>query len=171
MSIRTSYHERTLVLCKPDTVQRGLVGEVISRFEKKGLKIIALKMVMPTKKQAMDHYHWSDEEKEATGSRTIEARKNKNLPITKTAKEYAEDVQRRLYSYLASGPIVAMIIDGVHAIENVRKLVGHGNPLTADIGTIEQILPLTLMLLQMKRIVRLEILFMLLAMPVKLKER
>lgn len=136
MSIRTSYHERTLVLCKPDTVQRGLIGEVISRFEKKGLKIIALKMVMPTKKQAMDHYHWSDEEKEATGSRTIEARKNKNLPITKTAKEYAEDVQRRLYSYLASGPIIAMIIEGVHAIENVRKLVGHGNPLTADIGTI-----------------------------------
>ncbi|MCS7092157.1 MAG: nucleoside-diphosphate kinase [Patescibacteria group bacterium] len=136
MSIHTHYHERTLVLCKPDTIQRGLVGEIISRFEKKGLKIVALKMVMPTRKQAMDHYHWSDEEKEASGSRTIEARKSKGLPITKTAKEYAEDVQRRLYTYLTSGPIVAMVIEGAHAIEHVRKVVGHGNPLSADVGTI-----------------------------------
>lgn len=133
---KTHYHERTLVILKPDAVQRGLVGEILSRFEKKGLKIVAMKMLWPTDKQAKDHYFWSDEEKEASGGRTIEAYKAKGLKITKSAKEYAEDVQRRLYSYLQSGPVIVMIIEGAHAIEHVRKLVGHGNPLSADVGTI-----------------------------------
>lgn len=134
--MKTHYHERTLVLLKPDTVQRALIGEIIGRFERKGLKIVALKMVWPTEKMAKDHYFWSDEEKEGSGNRTIEAYKEKGLKITKTAKQYAEDVQRRLYSYLQTGPIVAMVIEGAHAIEHVRKVVGHGNPLTADVGTI-----------------------------------
>jgi nucleoside-diphosphate kinase len=136
MTGKTHYHERTLVALKPDAVQRGLVGEIISRFERKGLKIVAMKMVWPTKKQAMDHYFWSDEEKEASGNRTIEAHKAQGLKITKTAKEYAEDVQRRLYSYLCTGPIIAMVVEGAHAIEHVRKVVGHGNPLSADVGSI-----------------------------------
>jgi nucleoside-diphosphate kinase len=133
---KTKYHERTLVILKPDTIQRGLIGEIISRFEKKGLKIVAMKMAWPDEKQAKDHYFWSDEEKEASGNRTIEAYTAKGLKITKSAKEYAEDVQRRLYSYLQTGPVVVMVIEGAHAIEIVRKLVGHGNPLTADVGTI-----------------------------------
>lgn len=134
--MKTGYHEQSLVLIKPDGVQRGLVGEIIGRFEKKGLKIVAMKMVWPDKKQAMAHYFWSDEEKEASGSRTIEAYKSKGLKITKSAKKYAEDVQRRLYSFLQTGPVIAMVVEGAHAIEHVRKLVGHGNPLTADVGTI-----------------------------------
>lgn len=134
--MRTHYHERTLVLLKPDTIQRALVGEIISRFEKKGLKIVAMKMEWPTKEKAKKHYFWSDKEKEASGGRTIEAYQSKGIKITKTAKEYAEDVQRRLYSYLTTGPIIAMVIEGAHAIEHVRKVVGHGNPLTADVGTI-----------------------------------
>ncbi|OGM14420.1 hypothetical protein A3A76_04630 [Candidatus Woesebacteria bacterium RIFCSPLOWO2_01_FULL_39_23] len=134
--MKTHYHERSLVLLKPDSIQRGLIGEIISRFEKKGLKIVAMKMIWPTKKIAMDHYFWSDEEKEGTGNRTIEAYLAKGLKITKTAKEYAEDVQRRMYSYLQTGPIIAMVLEGAHAIEQVRKLVGHGNPLAADVGTI-----------------------------------
>ena len=133
---KTHYHERTLVIVKPDGVQRGLIGEIISRFERKGLKIVGIKMVWPTEKEARDHYRWSDEEKEASGGRTIEAYKAKGLKITKTAKEYAEEVQRRLYSYLQAGPVLAMVLEGAHAIEQVRKLVGHGNPLAADVGTI-----------------------------------
>lgn len=133
---KTKYHERTLIILKPDTIQRGLIGEIIGRFERKGLKIVGMKMAWPTKKQAEDHYFWSDEEKEASGNRSIQAYTEKGLPITKTAKEYAEDVQRRLYSYLQSGPVVIMVIEGAHAIEVVRKLVGHGNPLSADVGTI-----------------------------------
>ena len=134
--MKTHYHERSLVLLKPDSIQRGLIGEIISRFEKKGLKIVAMKMIWPTKKIAMDHYFWSDEEKEGTGNRTIEAYLAKGLKITKTAKEYAEDVKRRMYSYLQTGQIIAMVLEGAHAIEQVRKLVGHGNPLAADVGTI-----------------------------------
>lgn len=133
---KTHYHERTLVICKPDAVQRGLVGEIISRFEKKGLKLVAMKMVWPTQKQAGEHYFWSDEEKEASGSRTIEARIVQNLPITKSAKEYAEDVQRRLLTYFTAGPVVLIVIEGAHAIAYVRKVVGHGNPLSADVGSI-----------------------------------
>jgi nucleoside-diphosphate kinase len=133
---KTHYHERTLVILKPDTIQRGLIGEILTRFERKGLKIVAMKMVQPTEKSARDHYFWSDVEKEASGNRTIEALTSKGIEITKTAKEYAEDVQRRLYTYLQSGPVVVMVIEGAHAIEHVRKVVGHGNPLSADIGSI-----------------------------------
>ena len=136
MKTKSHYHERTLVILKPDAIQRGLVGEIISRFEKKGLKLVGFKMAWPDEKMAKEHYFWSDEEKEASGNRTIEARKMKYLPIKKSAKKYAEDVQRRLYSYLQSGPVVVMVIEGAHAIEHVRKVVGHGNPLQADVGTI-----------------------------------
>jgi nucleoside-diphosphate kinase len=136
MKKKTGYHERTLVILKPDTIQRGISGELIARFERKGLKIVAMKMVWPTERQAKDHYFWSDEEKEASGGRSIEAYKSKGLKVTKTAKEYAEDVQKRLYSYLQSGPVIIMVIEGAHAIEWVRKIVGHGNPLSADVATI-----------------------------------
>lgn len=133
---KTGYHERSLVLVKPDGVQRGLIGEIITRFERKGLKIVGMKMVWPTLQMVKKHYFWSDAEKEASGQRTIEARKAKNLPITKSAKEYAEDTQKRLYSGIQAGPVVAMVIEGAHAVEHIRKIVGHGSPLTADVGTI-----------------------------------
>ncbi len=136
MKSSTQFYERTLILLKPDTVQRGLIGEIISRFEKKGLKIVAMKMIWPTKKMAEKHYYWSDEEKTKTGSRTIDIYKEKGLPITKTAIEYAENVQKRLSKFLVAGPIVAMVIEGAHVIQHVRKLVGHGSPLQADVGTI-----------------------------------
>lgn len=130
------FYERTLVLLKPDTVQRGLIGEIVTRFERKGLKIVAMKMVWPTKKLAEEHYFWSDEEKTNTGNRTIAIYQEKGLPITKTPIKYAEDVQKRLSKFLVAGPIVAMVIEGAHVIQHVRKLVGHGSPLQADVGTI-----------------------------------
>lgn len=97
---KSHYHEQSLVLLKPDSIQRGLVGEIIRRFERKGLKIVGMKMVWPTEKMVRAHYYWSAEEKEATGSRKIEIYNSKGLKITKTAKEYAEEVQRKLYSGL-----------------------------------------------------------------------
>lgn len=136
MATKTSAHERTLLLVKPDGVQRGLIGEIFSRFERKGLKIVAVKMVWPTKKQAAEHYWWSEEEKIKTGSRTIEIYNEKGLEIKKSAVEIAEDVQRRLVNFLITGPVVAFIIEGAHAIAHVRKLVGHGSPMQADVGTI-----------------------------------
>ena len=134
--MKTSSHERTLILLKPDAVQRGLVGEILTRFEKKGIKIVAMRMVLPTKKMAEEHYFWSDEEKTKTGDRTIAIYKNKGIDLKKTPIEVAESVQKRLITFLANGPILAMVLESAHAIDHIRKLVGHGSPLQADVGTI-----------------------------------
>jgi nucleoside-diphosphate kinase len=136
MSDKTKQHEKTLVLFKPDTIQRGLMGEILSRFEKKGLKITAMKMVWPTKQQAAQHYFWSEEEKLKTGNRTLEIYKAKGIEMTRTPTEQAEYVQQKLITFLIAGPIVAIVIEAAHAIEHVRKIVGHGSPLQADVGTI-----------------------------------
>lgn len=134
--MKTALHQRTLVLLKPDAVQRGLVGEILSRFERKGLKIVACKMVLPTKEMAESHYFWSEEEKLASGNRTIAVRTEKNLPIEKSAIEYAESTQKKLIGMLTAGPVIALVIEAAHGIEHVRKVVGHGSPLQADVGTI-----------------------------------
>lgn len=133
---KTQAHERTLVLLKPDAVQRGLMGEILTRFERKGLKISAMKMVWPTVDQATKHYWWSDEEKTKTGNRTLEIYKAKGITLDKTPIELAEKVQEKLVRFLTAGPVIAMVIESAHAIEHVRKLVGHGSPLSADVGTI-----------------------------------
>lgn len=134
--MKTGSHERTLVLLKPDAVQRGLMGEIISRFEKKGLKIVALKMILATREMASKHYFWSEEEKIASGNRTINAYESKGLPVKKTPIEFAEETQRKLVNFMTIGPVIALVIEGAHAIEHVRKVVGSGNPLQADVGTI-----------------------------------
>ncbi len=129
-------YERSLVLVKPDGVQRGLVGEIISRFERKGLKLVAMKMVWPTAKQAEAHYYWSEEEKIGNGKRTIEAYAERGIVIKDDPIKLAEKTQSKLFRYLQAGPIVAFVVEGAHAIAHVRKLVGSGNPLQADVGTI-----------------------------------
>lgn len=138
MSIRTQQHERSLVLIKPDAVQRGLVGEIITRFEKKGLKIVAIKMTVPTKRMAASHYGWSEEEKRSSGERTLAGYSEKGLepPFGGDPIKIAENTMRKLVEYMVAGPIVAMVIEGAHAIEHVRKVRGGTNPLTADIGSI-----------------------------------
>lgn len=100
--------ERTFVAIKPDGVKRGLVGELISRFERKGYKLIGMKLVIPTKEQVEEHY------KEHVG----------------------KPFYPGLLTYLTSGPIVAMAIEGVNVIHGVRQIVGATNPDNADVGTI-----------------------------------
>lgn len=134
--MRTAQHERTLVLLKPDAVQRGLVGEILTRFERKGLKVIAMKMQLADKNTAMEHYKWSEAEKIANGDRTISILQEKGLPVEKTNIEYAEATQSKLTGMLMAGPTIALVIEAAHAIEHVRKIVGHGSPLKADVGTI-----------------------------------
>jgi len=136
MSVKTKSHERTLILVKPDAIQRGLSGEILTRFERKGLKIVAMKMVWPTTEQAEQHYWWSEEEKMNTGNRTLEIYKAKGLEMSRTPIEQAEYIQEKLAKFLVVGPVIAMVIEGAHAIEHVRKVVGHGSPLQADVGTI-----------------------------------
>lgn len=134
--MKTALHERTLVLCKPDTVQRGLIGEIITRFEKKGLKIVALKMILPNKELAINHYDMPESDKIILGERTIASYAERGQKLDKTPIEIAEDVQRRLIQYICAGPIVAIVIEGAHAVAHVRKIRGATNPLSADIGSI-----------------------------------
>ncbi len=100
--------EQTLVLVKPDGVKRGLIGEIISRFEKRGLKIVGLKMVQVDPDFSKKHY----------------------------AAHVGKDFYEGLEKFITSGPVVAMVIEGVHAVEVVRKIVGSTEPKSAPVGTI-----------------------------------
>ena len=100
--------ERTFVAIKPDGVKRGLIGKILERFENKGFKIVAMKLLQVTPEIAAKHYE-----------------EHKDKPFYK-----------RLVHYITSGPIVAMVIEGYEAIESVRHMVGATNPMQADVGTI-----------------------------------
>lgn len=133
--------ERTVVIIKPDAVVRGLVGEIISRFEKRGLKVIALKMVWPTVEHVEKHYSGSEEWLRGMGQKTIDAFKEYGINVkekmgTDDSLEIGKMVQKWNVSYLSMAPVVAMILKGMHAISTVRKLVGHTLPILAQPGTI-----------------------------------
>lgn len=133
--------EKTVVLIKPDGVKRGLIGEVVSRFEKIGLKLIACKMVVVPEKLATKHYGANEEWFEKVGNKVIEFYKEvgkdpkEDLGINKP-REIGEYVLRKNVEYLAEGPVLAMIWQGPHAIEVVRKIVGSTYPKDALPGTI-----------------------------------
>lgn len=128
--------EKTLVLLKPDVVQRGLIGEIVTRFEKKGLKIVAMKMVWPTQEQSAAHYDQPESAAMLLGERTIASFKDRGIEMKEKPMEIAKRIQSWLGSYLSNGPVVAMVLEGAHAVQYVRKLRGHTNPLQADVGTI-----------------------------------
>jgi len=133
--------ERTLVLVKPDGVMRGLTGEIISRFEKRGLKVVALKMAWPSLKHINEHYPSHDAWFESVGAKAKDFFQNKGMSVqehfgTENTIEMGKQVKGWLANYLISGPVVAMVIEGMHAITTVRKLVGHTFPIEALPGTI-----------------------------------
>jgi nucleoside-diphosphate kinase len=103
--------QQTLVLIKPDGVKRGLIGEIIRRIERTGLKILAMKMILADKSLAERHY--SDVE-----------------------KKYGKRVLDNLTSYLSEGPVIAICFEGIDAISHVRKLVGATYPNESPPGTI-----------------------------------
>jgi nucleoside-diphosphate kinase len=126
-----------LVLIKPDGVQRSLVGEVIKRYEQMGLKLVAIKMLVATQEQAEKHYTLDSGWKEAVGRRRIESYKQKGLkPLTDDPREMGGIVLEKLKKFINSGPVVAMVWQGAHAVEIVRKITGDTEPLTSDVGTI-----------------------------------
>jgi len=134
--------ERTFCMVKPDGVKRALIGDIIRRFEKAGLKIVAMKMLTPSATQAKNHYPMSDEawvlrlgEKSLSSFENIEAEALDVLGTVDKA-EIGKRVSHSLVEFLSSGPVVAMVIEGVQAIDMVRKLCGHTLPFKADVGTI-----------------------------------
>lgn len=128
--------EQSYLMVKPDGVQRGLVGEIISRIERTGLKIVALKMMMASKENLVTHYGKSDEWYEKKGQGIVDNRTAAGLPVEKTALEYGKGIVDALVNYMSSGPVVAMVIEGNQAVAIVKKLVGGTEPTTSDVGTI-----------------------------------
>jgi nucleoside-diphosphate kinase len=134
--------ERSLIVIKPDGVVRSLIGEIIGRFEKAGLKLVASKMVLVTKEQASQHYpHDREELWTGIGNKTLENYKALELDAvkllgTKDPKEIGDIVRVWLLDYIASGPVFAAVFEGPHAVELIRKICGHTLPLLSQPGTI-----------------------------------
>lgn len=136
MSTRKPHEERTLVILKPDTVQRSLIGEVIRRFERTGLKFTAMKMFVPTEKDLMTHYNKDEAWFLKKGNRIIEDLTSHNLPVEKDALEYGKDIIRTIVHYMTAAPVIALVLEGNQAVAVVTKLVGTTEPSTSDVGTI-----------------------------------
>jgi nucleoside-diphosphate kinase len=134
--------QQTFVMIKPDGVMRGLVGEIVSRMEKKGLKIVALKMLKATRTKLEEHYPLQDEAWiERLGDKGISAFESIGVDVvevlgTNNKLELGKKVSSALIEYMLSGPVVCMVIEGIQAVDIVRKLVGSTLPSMADIGTI-----------------------------------
>lgn len=133
---RQPHQERSLVLLKPDAVQRSLMGEIIKRFEQTGLKVAAMKMFMAEEKQLLAHYNKDDEWFQRKGERVVEDLKTAGMEITKEPIEYGRDIIRTIVHYMTAGPVVGMVVEGNQAVAVVTKIVGTTEPATSDVGTI-----------------------------------
>lgn len=133
--------ERTLVLIKPDAFKRGLVGEIISRFERVGLTLEGMKMLNATIEIVEKHYPDDKNWIKSVGKKTIDTYEKYNLNIiedlgTNDALKIGKLVRKWLIQHLTSGPVSVLILSGNHAVEIVRKIVGNTVPLFAELGTI-----------------------------------
>lgn len=135
-------YERTFVMIKPDGVIRGLTGEIFQRFESRGLKIIAMKMIKATDQQIAAHYLSSREEwMRGLGQKGLKTFAELELDIkehmgTNDELEIGQIVYKGLVDYIKSGPVIPMVIEGVQAVEMVKKMVGPTMPFRAELGTI-----------------------------------
>lgn len=133
--------EQTFVMVKPDGVQRGLIGEVISRFERRGLKVIAMKMVKPTLEHISEHYPQDEAWIKRLGQKGFTVFEEQGISPkeamgTDDLLEAGKMVRQWLMDFMTSAPVVPMVVEGVHAIEMVRKIAGPTLPSKAEIGTI-----------------------------------
>lgn len=134
--------EKTVVLVKPDGVKRGLVGDVIARFEKMGLKILAMKMIWVDKEIAQKHYPESRTDlMKAIGQKTLDTYEKYGRDPKEEFADLKPEVIGKMVNkwnidFIISGPVVAILLEGVHAIDNVRTLAGHTLPVFAQAGTV-----------------------------------
>jgi len=128
--------ERTLIAVKPEAIQRHLIGEFIAKFERRGLKMIACKLLAPTKAQVGKHYADDEEWYVSSGTNTWKNYKNKGVEPSMSPIEYGKRTRKMLVDHLTDRPLLAMIWEGPHAVALGRKAAGSTNPLTADVGSI-----------------------------------
>lgn len=106
--------ERTLIILKPDAVQRGIIGEILTRFEKAGLKIVGMKMLKPSADEYYHHYE----------------------TIGKVVSRRGQKVFDDTLEFMQEGPVIAAVLEGIEAVALVRKMVGETEPKSANPGTI-----------------------------------
>ncbi len=133
--------EKTLVLIKPDGVRRGLVGEIVHRIEQRGLKIIALEMIEASKEQIDGHYPKDPAWIKRLGEKTLATYKKYGFNAKKELRtedpaEIGKKVREWLINFMVSGPLVKMIVKGIHVVDMMRKLAGPTMPSAAEMGTI-----------------------------------
>ena len=124
------------MILKPDAIQRSLVGEILKRFERTGLKFVAMKFFVPEAVTTWTHYGKNDEWFLKKGTRIVEERTKNNMPIEKEAIEYGKDIIQGCVDLFTCGPVLAMVIEGNQSVAVVKKLVGGTEPTTSDVGTI-----------------------------------
>ncbi|HKM19658.1 MAG TPA: nucleoside-diphosphate kinase [Candidatus Dojkabacteria bacterium] len=129
--------ERTLVLLKPDVLQRQLVGEILTRFERKGIKMTAIKMLNATKEQVGEHYIDDEAYLIETGEKAKKGAIARGEDVSNwNSLEQGKKIRQRNINYLTCGPIVAIVFEGFGVISQVRKILGSASPADGDIGTI-----------------------------------
>ena len=129
--------ERTLIIIKPDGIQRTLVGEIIQRYERMGLKLVGAKFMLPTATQVEEHYLLDPNWKMNVGTKTIANYEKKGLtPPSTDPIVIGDTIVEQLKNYLTSGPVLTMVWQGAHAVEVVRKVMGGTEPRSSDVGSI-----------------------------------
>ena len=137
MGKNTAQKERSLVLIKPDGVQRSLIGEIIKRYERAGFKLVGLKFLIPMPKQVEKHYLIINTWLKSVGEKAMDAYIKKGLkPPFDDPIKCGQKVLESLKKYLSSGPVIVMVWQGNEAVGIIRKITGETEPLTSDVGTI-----------------------------------
>ena len=133
--------EKTYVMIKPDGVRKGLIGEIIKRFEQRDLKIVALELFQPTHDQLNDHYPKDEEWITRLGHKTLTTYEKYGYDAmldfgTLEPEKIGPEIRKWLIDYMKSAPLVKMVVQGIHAVDVVRKIAGDTMPYKADMGTI-----------------------------------
>jgi len=139
-------NERTLILVKPDGVERKLTGEIVCRFENSGLKIVAMKMLKPNKELAKKHYPDTKQQLMGMGNKILKATLEKYGSIKKVKEIFKTENPYRIgkilrkwtIDFLISGPVVAFVLEGENAIQKARVISGYTDPSKAEKGTIRR---------------------------------
>ena len=129
--------EKTLVLIKPDGVRKSISGKIISRFEDAGLKIVAIKMVWADEELAKNHYYLDEEWAKGIYEKTKNSYEKEGKKLEeKDHLELGKKIQAYLTEYIKEGPVIAIVLEGPHAVELIRKIIGATEPRSSAPGTI-----------------------------------
>ncbi|MDB5225266.1 MAG: Nucleoside-diphosphate kinase [Candidatus Adlerbacteria bacterium] len=133
--------EKTFVLIKPDGVRKGLIGEVIKRFEQRDLKIVAMEMFLSTRVEMDNHYPKTEAWLTRLGDKTTTTYEKYGHSVkrdfgTTDKLKVGKEVRKWLIDFMTSAPMVKMVVQGVHSVDMVRKIVGPTMPYLAEMGTI-----------------------------------